>query len=194
VDVATIIVGVASAAAGLLGGGGLVGYLQNRALTRRTQTQDFWDSFEKQIQLSESAGDEARVASIRLEYSQQLEAWRAEQGLEKIVPRGTILAEDANVLADAEIEQLAGLLGASEPLSPALQSGFGHFLRGNAHMYVGNFREAAAAYRRSLNAAPDRPETLGNLAVSLIKLQEPHKRRWKRRIEPWISGLTIHSL
>ena len=83
-DVAALVVAI------VLGGSGVLGAVYNwytfRTQHSRQRTIDFWESYERQAASAERRNDRAEVARIRQEYEEQLEAYRAQQQLKRLVP------------------------------------------------------------------------------------------------------------
>ena len=90
-DVAVLIL------ANLLGGGGVLGALYNwytfRRQAARQDIADFWDAYERQATSAEKRRDAEEAARIRKDYEEQLEAWRAQQEVNRLVPPSRIEPE-----------------------------------------------------------------------------------------------------
>jgi hypothetical protein len=81
----------------LLGGGGLLGAIYNWYTFHRQSSRqdwaDFWDSYERQAASAEKRGEQSEASRIRLEYEEQLEAWRAQQEIKRLAPPDRIESE-----------------------------------------------------------------------------------------------------
>ena len=170
IAIAASAVAVIAAAITIIGQGGILGILRSWRQEGRDELKVIWETFEKQIELAKKRGDEDEENRISVEYGQQLEAWRAQQGLEKLAPREITPLNAESSLAPDEVEQLKKLLADSQALSPAVLSAEDYFLRGNSYYESGQFTEALQAYDQALALSPDDPATLVNRGVALGQL------------------------
>lgn len=131
--------------------------------------QQVQQSFEKEIDTWEKAGDSANANETRREYALQQVAWRAQQRVTGLAPREVRL-EGGTSLAAEEVAELRRLLAASAGLNPGVFSAEDHFLRGNSYFETGQYQQALAEYNRALELRPDHPGTLYNRGVALVGL------------------------
>lgn len=82
----------------LLGGGGVIGAAFNgytlRNATLRQGNLDFWDSYERQAASAERRGDPAEASRVRVQYEAQLEAFRAQQEVVRLVPPARVSPDE----------------------------------------------------------------------------------------------------
>lgn len=166
-DAATIIA-LVGGAVGVLGGGGSAIVTWQRG--RREHTLTIWDTYEREFRIAERHDDTEEAERVDREYKEQLRAWRAQQGVEKLAPREISAAREEPSLSEQEVEQLRTLLAQAQSLSPALLSADEYFLRGNAYYGAGQFQEALPAYDRALQLRPDDARIVHNRAVALHML------------------------
>jgi len=155
---------------GALGGGGIVSVVHVILMWRQGRREDwqtFCDTYERQIKSAEARKDTGEADRVRREYEGQLEAWRAQKGVEKLAPREISATREGPSLTEEEVEGLKQLLAQAQLLLPALLSAEDYFLRGNAHYEAGQYQEALAAYNRALELRPDDPDTLNNRGITL---------------------------
>ena len=156
-------VGVAVAGGGLLTG--IVAFLMYRHQSNRETRLDIFSSYDKQIGLAEKRKDEAEVNRLTVLYAEQLEAWRAQQGVEALAP-SHILPEGGTTLSKSEIEELRRLLPLTENLNPVAVTAEGHFLKGNAHYGTGEYDGAIREYTRALALKPDNLQAYNNRGLA----------------------------
>ena len=154
----------ATLALAFLGGGSLatvVSIFVFRHQAKRDNWADIQQSFKDQINSAEKRGDAEEETRLRQEYEAQLEAWRAQQGVEALAPR-SISADMTVTLTEAAVEQLRALLIQSQDLDPAALSAEDHFLRGNAYHESGEYQQAVNSYNEALRLRPEFTEAYYN--------------------------------
>lgn len=169
VDWATFIASVVASVAG----SGLLAWWLDRQRFRHQQAMDVWDriqqGYEREIEALDKAGEGQKANQKRLEYANQLSAWRDQQKLNAVAPR-QVRSEGGTSLTEGEVQELRRLLEASGNLNPGALSAEDHFLRGNSHYFSGQYEEALANYNRSLQLRPDHLHTITNRGQTLLHL------------------------
>ena len=131
-------------------------------------------TFEKQIASAEKRNDQEQATQLRLQYEEQLEAWRAQQGVASLAPTA-IFRDMPTSLTQSELEQLRSMLDQSQVLNPIVLSARDHFLRANAYYESTQYEEAITSYDYALKLNPDYPEAYYNRALAYGRLEEPKK-------------------
>ena len=170
IAIASGVVGVIGTAIGIIGRDGILGIWRSRRQEGRDERKALWESFEKRIELAEGRGSKEDADDVRREYETQLEAWQAQQSLEKIAPREIPAPGEESSLTEGEVEQLKELLARSQPLSAAVLSAYDYFLRGNSYYNASQNEEALRAYDQALILHPDDPNVLYNRGNALGRL------------------------
>lgn len=151
----------------VLGGGGLVTWFRYRNQTKREGFQDYFTSFEKQIESAEKRGGDAEANRLRQQYEREQEAWRAQQTLELIAPQRVDV--ESSSLSPPEIDQLREMLANSAEYPAAAVSAGGHFLRGNAYYETGQYDRAIDEFSISLRLDPDNSPTYYNRGTAYFQ-------------------------
>ncbi len=186
ITVIGLAVGAIGTAVGIIGKDGILGIWRSRRQEGRDERKALWESFEKRIELAEARGSKEDADAVRREYEAQLEAWQAQQSLEKIAPREIFGPKEQPYWTPDELDQLRQLLTDSQPLSPAALSAEDYFLRGNAYYKSGQYRQALLAYKQVLELRPDHADTLQNRGVTLR-----HLKLFEDSLESFNHALTL---
>ena len=101
---------------------------------QRETIQDYFASFDKQIELAEKRNDTEETTRLRRDYEQQLEARRSQQDLNLVAPKE--ISREPTALSEQELQQLRELLSSSASVRAAALSVEEHFLRGNAYYEI----------------------------------------------------------
>ena len=176
-----------STASGAIGGGitgAIAAFVSWRTLkhtVKRDEFQAFFSSYKEDIANQEKSVAEAEegpdkderqrtLARLREEFHVAQEAWRQNQELAALVPRGAV-SIDAPKLRPEQIAQLAKLLAGSIRLPAILLTADDYLTRGNAYYKAEDYQQALEAYSRALELTPDVPEALNNRGNALVKLE-----------------------
>ena len=139
-----------------LAGGGLisaiVALLVARHQIKRANTQDYFSSFEKQIESVEKRGDGTESSRLRQTYEREQEAWRAQQDLEISAPR-EISREQVGVTTD-ELDKLTQLLVQAANAPVATLTPESHLLRGHVYYRINDLHAAIEEYTFAINQKP----------------------------------------
>jgi len=112
----------------------------------------FAESYEKQIVLAEKLNDKSEANRLRRAYEAMLEAWRAQEELNKIAPRQVKIDEPS--VSEEDEESLRNLLSRSRAVPESALSSEERLLRGNSYYEVGDYYEALEEYSGAIALRP----------------------------------------
>ena len=149
----------------------ILNFFRFRHEAGRSKWQDFISSYEKQIESAEKRGDKPEEERLRNEYEEQLEAWRAQQGVEALAPK-KVLLKQGPTLSTPEVEKLRLLLQQAEGLDMTVVTAEGHWLRGNGFLETGQYEPAIKEYTSALTKLPQFSEAYNNRGVAYNRTEE----------------------
>jgi tetratricopeptide (TPR) repeat protein len=153
----------------LLGGGGILGWVKFRSQLSKDNRDEYVRSFNSQIEAAERRGDKEEVNRVGRQLENFQEAWRSKNNLKLMGFGGQIPPLDQSVPtrrddADQVQESLNGL----ETYPGIVATAEDHFLKGNAHVALGQFDEAIRSYTLSLGLK-QHGATYGNRGVAFLR-------------------------
>lgn len=137
----------------LLGGGST----KTQVEETRQARQDLKDYYERKIALSEENGEKEEAAQVRRSYGELLEAFGAQDGLEKVAGHWAYLFVPRREMSDCNKKALSKLLAQSQEQPANALSSNALFFQANAMYRLERFQEALDAYVQALEAHPNEP-------------------------------------